>query len=509
LYVNYCKLDIIVYKILVIIKGLSLYTTSTYSDLDVTRREVSKTLDPDRRSEFGQFMTPNSIASFMSSLFTYNRNIKLLDPGAGIGSLTSAFLESSLNYNSTVHVEAWEIDSSLIPYLDSTINHWKRISKGKINYQINTEDFIKNACFQLGMGKDNCFSHAILNPPYKKINSHSKYRFLLRDVGIETVNLYSAFVALCIKLLADKGELVAIIPRSFCNGAYYLPFRKLLLENTAIKQIHLFKSRNKAFSDDDVLQENIIIHLVKNVNCKNVIVSTSLDSEFEDYAEHKCEYSFIVDQNSVNKFIHIPTNESEHHAPGICTDTLTEIGLEVSTGPIVDFRVKDYLQKDITNKSIPLIYSFNFVDGKLIWPKEHKKPNSLIMSPDLIKQLMPNGNYVFVKRFSSKEEKKRLVAYHLSPNNLNSDLIGIENHINVYHFRKKGIDEYLARGLTVFLNSTIMDNYFRVFSGHTQVNATDLRTILYPSREKLIKLGKKSCSFPNNQVAIDSLIGEM
>jgi adenine-specific DNA-methyltransferase len=96
-----------------------LYTTSTYSDLDVTRREVSKTLDPDRRSEFGQFMTPNSIASFMSSLFTYNRNIKLLDPGAGIGSLTSAFLESSLKYNSTVHVEAWEIDSSLIPYLEA------------------------------------------------------------------------------------------------------------------------------------------------------------------------------------------------------------------------------------------------------------------------------------------------------------------------------------------------------------------------------------------------------
>jgi adenine-specific DNA-methyltransferase len=128
------------------------------------------------------------------------------------------------------------------------------------------------------------------------------------------------------------------------------------------------------------------------------------------------------------------------------------------------------------------------------------------MSSEIKNLLMPKGNYVLVKRFSSKEEKRRLVAFYLSPDNLDSDLIGFENHLNVFHLSKKGIDEYLARGLTVFLNSTIIDQHFRVFSGHTQVNATDLRTIRYPSREKLIKLGRKSLNSPNDQLSIDNLI---
>lgn len=54
---------------------------------------------------------------------------------------------------------------------------------------------------------------------------------------------------------------MAIIPRSFCNGPYYRPFREFVLKHAAIRHMHLFESRNKAFKDDDVLQENIIIWL--------------------------------------------------------------------------------------------------------------------------------------------------------------------------------------------------------------------------------------------------------
>jgi len=102
-----------------------------------------------------------------------------------------------------------------------------------------------------------------MNPPYKKIHSESTYRHSLRDLGIETINTYSAFMALAIKLLAYNGILTAIVPRSFCNGLYFLPFRKFILENTAILHIHSFESRDNAFRDENVLQENIIIVLKK------------------------------------------------------------------------------------------------------------------------------------------------------------------------------------------------------------------------------------------------------
>ncbi len=69
-------------------------------------------------------------------------------------------------------------------------------------------------------------------------------------------------------------------------------------------------------------------------------------------------------------------------------------------------------------------------------------------------------------------------------------MLGFENHLNVFHVNKRGLPEALARGLAVFLNTTAVDEYFRRFNGHTQVNATDLKRMKYPHRNMLIELGE-------------------
>ena len=62
------------------------------------------------------------------------------------------------------------------------------------------------------------------------------------------------------------------------------------------------------------------------------------------------------------------------------------------------------------------------------------------------------------------------------------------------------------KGLAVYLNSTLVDLYFRQFSGHTQVNATDLRMLRYPDLESLTLLGQQvNGSFPT-QSEVDALI---
>ena len=119
------------------------------------------------------------------------------------------------------------------------------------------------------------FTHAILNPPYKKINSDSAHRALLRAVRLETVNLYTAFVGLALALMAEGGELVAIVPRSFCNGPYYKPFREWILAKASVEHIHLFHSRTSAFNDDDVLQENVIIKLVRGKKQGQITITTA------------------------------------------------------------------------------------------------------------------------------------------------------------------------------------------------------------------------------------------
>jgi len=482
--------------------------------IDQVRREASSLLDSRRRSDLGQYMTPSPIAAFMASLFSYNGQARLLDAGAGVGSLTSAFFDQALQNRTAVDAETWEIDNILGGYLKNTLDEYVQHGQGRIKAHIHASDFIEDATFSIQFDSDNRYTHAILNPPYKKICTNSKHRKLLRMVGIETVNLYTAFVALSVLLMEKDGEVVAIIPRSFCNGSYYRPFRNLILRTCSIRQLHLFESRSQAFRDDEVLQENVIIHLVKGEPQGSVIVSTSHDAKFLDYQQTTFNAAVIVKPNDVEQFIHIPTAIGQTSIPKFCTHTLRDIGLEVCTGPVVDFRLKEYWRDEPTEDTAPLLYPHHFTDGSLCWPKSHKKPNALQLTPDgskddVSKWLMPRGHYVLVKRFSAKEERRRLVAYHLPYEALDAAHIGFENHWNVFHIGKYGMDEDIAKGLTTFLNSTVLDEHFRVFSGHTQVNATDLRNMRYPSREQLRKLGQRAKNQPNDQASIDQLLDEL
>jgi len=109
------------------------------------------------------------------------------------------------------------------------------------------------------------------------------------------------------------------------------------------------------------------------------------------------------------------------------------------------------------------------------------------------------------KRFSAKEERRRIVAALFDPRRVPSALVGFENHLNYYHRDGGGLPEALARGLAVFLNSTVVDQYFRRFSGHTQVNAADLRRLPYPSEEQLRRLGHASANL-GDQACVDAAL---
>ena len=61
---------------------------------DLYRINASLKLDPKKRSGLGQYMTPVSIGRFMASLFdAVSGEVRLLDPGARVGSLSAAFIE--------------------------------------------------------------------------------------------------------------------------------------------------------------------------------------------------------------------------------------------------------------------------------------------------------------------------------------------------------------------------------------------------------------------------------
>lgn len=452
--------------------------------LDNLRLEANARLDPSNKSKLGQFMTPSVIAEFMSKFFVEtNSPINLLDCGAGIGSLTISALKHLKNIAS---VEQWEIDPLMRSYLE--------LNNQKLNIPaiVHSNDFIEDAVNNLSFGLGTRFTHAIINPPYKKISSNSAHRLLLRAIGIETVNLYTAFLALTILLMEDNGQIVAIIPRSFCNGLYYKPFRELMLKHCSIENIHVFESRNTAFKDDDVLQENIIIKLIKAKQSTHTKVSSSYDHLLHNVDELIFPFERVVKPNDKERFIHIPSDLLDIEDNPLFKETLNNLGLQVSTGPVVDFRIKKYLLDTPTDNSVPMLYPHHFVNGEIEYPKAHRKPkpDAVELHDAVTKSFWETGYYVLVKRFSAKEEKRRVVAYLVNPDAINSKLLAFENGWNVIHINKKGFDPILAKGLVCFLNSSILDIYFRVFSGHTQVNATDLRNMRFPAIEQLKKLGE-------------------
>jgi adenine-specific DNA-methyltransferase len=474
------------------------------------------------KRELGQFLTPAPVADFMASLFSgTRREWRLLDAGAGAGALSAALMTricESAESATSIRVTAYELDASLIPKLRHEYEQIQRkCGRRGIDFSANilNADFIECASEavrrDLFSRHDCMFNSAILNPPYRKINSNSRTRQLLRAAGIETSNLYAGFLALATKLLSTSGELVAITPRSFCNGPYFRPFRQHFLETMSLRQIHVFESRSAAFARDAVLQENVIVHAVKSrEKPTSILVSVSSGKPGASVKSMRCNYSEVVAPHDPASFIHLVTDRTEvlfrDQIAGMPA-TLADLGLSVSTGRVVDFRATQFLRQRADRRTVPLIRPCHFDGGVVQWPAtRERKPCAILNIESTRDLLVPRGFYVLVKRFSAKEERRRIVASVYDPSKVRSARVGFENHLNYFHANGQGFDSDMARGLALFLNSTAVDLYFRHFSGHTQVNATDLRSIKYPTRKQIVTLGAKARNVSLDQSTVDNLV---
>ena len=501
---------------------------------DFYRLDASLKLDPKRRSGLGQYMTPTPIGRFMASLFgNVSGDIRVLDPGAGVGSLSAALVERCAHEQKkprSISLTCYEIEPLLIEYLKATLQEAKNQSRATgidVSGEIYAQDFIlamskalQEDLFEIGEIHSETFTHVIINPPYKKINSTSSHRTALRRAGIETSNLYTGFMFLAAQRLESGGEMVAIVPRSFCNGPYFKPFREQFFSMIGLRHLHVFDKRNSAFEGDDVLQENIILHAVKGGAPSKVTITTSRGGGFEfaansrdcvgeDMTQRIVDYQSVIRPSDPDSFIHIASNDLEQgivDRMAYFTASLTDLGLEISTGPVVDFRLRKDLRDNPVKGTVPLLYAAHFQGGTLEWPKAMKKPNAIAVTEKSRRWLYPNeGHFIITRRFTSKEEKRRIVA-SIYASDLPGELVGFENHLNVFHANQKGVSRSLAKGLSVYLNSSLVDRYFRQFNGHTQVNATDLRSLHYPDREALERLGKKTRKTILSQQEIDNLI---
>jgi adenine-specific DNA-methyltransferase len=442
--------------------------------------------------------------------------LRVLDPGAGAGSLTAALIARILREAPGLEVDvvAVEVDPTAVAHLRLTLADCAEVAVSagtKLTTTVLQADIVAEAT---GLDRSSGrlaspFDLTIMNPPYRKLGAQSTERHALLSEGVDCPNLYAAFLAIGVQALKPAGQIVAITPRSFANGPYFGAFRKFFLEHTALNRVHVFESRSVVFADSDVLQENVIFCATKAGDRDQVTLSASR-GHVDEVSFRTVAYADIVKPGDPNQFIHIPASEADADTTDMFAALsygLPELDIQVSTGRVVDFRAREYLLDEPATGAVPLIYPGNLRDGRVRWPLSVRKPQGLVTCPDTYKLLLPNERYVIVKRFSAKEERRRVVAAIYDPEDINADAVGFENHLNVFHRRGGGLPPFIATGLCLWLNSTVVDQFFRTFSGHTQVNATDLRSMRYPSTDQLSSLGAAlgQGAWPDQQ-KIDSLV---
>lgn len=492
---------------------------STAEDLRV---RLFATVSLQHQKEFGQFLTPPHVADLMAAMFAVrSTHVRLLDAGAGIGILSAAFVRHQLKRKvppKRIEVTAYELDAALVRSIEQTYETCRIACQQRgveFSATIRNTDFIAEAAEMqrrdLFSTAPQLFDAAIVNPPYGKLPVTSENYRLLRVVGAETTNLYTAFLNLIIGLLRPKGELVAITPRSFCNGPYFKLFRQRLLKQMSLRRIHVFGSRTAAFKHDNVLQENIIIRAVKNAKpSSSIIVSQSGGGVADAVRSRAFRAAEIVSPTDTEAFIHIPTCK-EHLAARAqvarLDSTLDRLGLTVSTGRVVDFRVRDHIRQQPEAGTCPLIYPCHFDRLFVTWPAlKGRKPNAIREDEQTKRLVIPAAVYVLTKRFTSKEERRRVVACIYDPSRIGAQQVGFENHLNYIHAGGKGLDMIIAKGLWAYLNSSALDLYFRQFNGHTQVNATDLRNMRFPTERQLRAIGGQISDEGMGQEGVDQIV---
>lgn len=476
---------------------------------------VQRCSDGHRKAN-GLYLTPVAVADFMArQVRTTREHVRVLDPAAGTGVLACAAVEAMVRRPSpprTVELVAYEVDPQLIPPLRSALEHlseWCRAGHGvEVRFRIEAADFVLAHAEALRLwgglvpyqNGESDFDVVIANPPYFKIGRDDPRAVAASSVVHGQPNIYGLFMGVGAALLRCRGEFIFIVPRSFASGPYFRRFREVFLDIVRPTRVHVFGSRRDAFSRDSVLQENVVFCGVRDDRWsgrrRSARLKLSSSQGVGDIRNPGCRevpMQRALDMASADKVLRLPISGNDDEALALVDswpETLGSLGLEISTGPVIPFRARQSIAREgaVPSPHLPLLWMNHVKPMSVTWPLNRHKPEYI--RGDLAKRLLvPNRNYVLLRRFSAKEEARRLVAAPYVATCFDAPEVGLENHLNYIHRPAGFCTEEEVWGLAALYSSRLMNDYFRTANGNTQVSATELRAMPLPSRKAIVALG--------------------
>jgi len=446
------------------------------------------------RKKWGQFLTPSEVALFMAGLVDPPAEccVRVLDPGAGTGILGVAMAQRILDHGAqAVHLFAVEQEPKARAVLNDALEAARAELGDGFTFEVSGDDVLGLAEPELGRRSLEPFDIVIANPPYYKMPP-SELR------GGSSPNIYTRFMEVGSRLLRAGGQMCFIIPRSFASGLYFRPFRRDFHTRMTLERVHVFDSRRETFKGDGVLQENIVVRYSKSApNGGEVVISSSAGSSDTDGApEVRVPLGKVIDVRDRTAVLSLPVSDEDLQLMDLLAgwgNRLADIGLEISTGPVVPFRAESVLKSSSDGgANVPLLWMQHVRREGVVFPLPggFRKPE-YISGDAPEKLLVPNQTYVLLRRFSAKEEARRLTAAVYLAGQVPGANLGLENHLNFIHRPGGEVSVEEARGLAALLNSRLLDRYFRISNGNTQVNATEIRAMPLPALEAIRRIGAR------------------
>ena len=386
-----------------------------------------KNTNIEKRKKLGQYFTPKSIRDLLLkeliNISEKKDNVKILDPACGSGE----FLLSCRKYFNNAEIHGFDIDESLVSISKKIINNAD--VKCLDTLKINTDKSIK-------------YDYIIGNPPYFEFKLDKEQKLRFKEIISGRVNIFSLFIKIGLELLNDGGYLAYVVPPSMNNGAFFAKLREYIINNSSIEYMHIVEGSDNFY----MANQKVMLLILKKTNTKK-------------------NKKYIFSKNDITIFTEDKLFLNKAYKDTI---SLKEIGYAVKTGSVAWNKYKENLTES-KNNAIPLIYSSNIVNGKIVIPNKRKLQYIKNISEDLIIR----EEVIAVNRITGSHKNINIKSAIVK-----ESVFVCENHVNIIYPLKNYNKNYSLEYIYKALNDETNIKVLSLITGNTQVSKTELERLL-------------------------------
>ena len=488
--------------------------------LSLAVRNTGKLIREKSKSDnvrLGRLFTKKDTARLMAGMLRLDEGktvYTVLDPGAGTGILTAAVVEEICKKYSSckqIFVTCYENDPEFVPMLKDNLERIRKKCRHDYNVKLFVTVYEENyltdsknhytVTFFDSVVEDK-FDIVICNPPTELIEKSSPECETVGGVTQLKISLSFLFAKLAKKHLEDGGQLVIMLPTLVASASALTEFRKEMAKELSLEKIHLFIGKQKNQSRATPLKKNVILAYGKCKKPDTITVSTSCDSGKEVTVLPPLDYDFVVDKN--DGVLTLPKNAEDTRIVKYISgfpETLSGLGLKMSTGLIIDSKCEGLLFTEPIKTSVPVLRPSHMKNGQISFPQPIKRQYVAPVNTSLIQK---NKNMIIIKRVPAKSDERFVnSSIYMAAQLPAYKYISTHNKINFIDTKEKNAEicPRLAFGLFALLNSTIYDRYISIVSKSKQINSKEMRTLPLPPRNIIENIGMRLMAVRQTSVA--------